>query len=169
MSGTYRRLLDFKNTTYTIVGKLRDNDDNMVMIKFVMLFDREVDFSGVTNAKYKDVFNTIFPINEDQTGDYIDIVKQITFIQNGIDPETKLRVDDERYYSSDDSEYCDSEEEEDDDEGLKGEEKTDYSIVFFYTVIMTLFVLNYMPKPMIVKMEEFLKNNTCNWVDNFML
>ena len=169
MSGTYRRLLDFKNTTYTIVGKLRDNDDKMVMIKFVMIFDREVDFHEITNGKYKDVFNTIFPIEEEKREYYMNIVTQITFIQNGIDPETKLPANDERYYSSEDSEYCDSDEEEDsenDDEGLvslKGEEKTDYSIVFFYTVIMTLFVVNYMPKPMIVKMEELWRNSS-SWI-----
>lgn len=164
MSGTYRRLLDFKNTTYTIVGKLRDNDDKMVMIKFVMIFDREVDFAEITNGRYKDVFNTIFAVDEQKTKEYIDIVKQITFIQNGIDPETKLLVDDERYYSSDDSEYCDSdaeeEDEEDDDEGLEDEGKTNYSLLFFYSVIATLLAVNYLPKQeIIVKFEEFLTNN----------
>jgi hypothetical protein len=179
MSGIYRRLLDFKNTTYTIVGKLRDNDDKMVMIKFVMIFDREVDFAEITNGKYKDVFNTIFAIDEKKTNEYIEIVKQITFIQNGIDPETKSLIDDERYYSSDDSEYCDSdpeeddeddednednedeeednEDDEDDDEGLDDNKKTDYSLLFFYSVIATLLAVNYLPKQeIIVKIEEFL-------------
>jgi len=164
MSGIYRRLLDFKNTTYTIVGKLRDNDDKMVMIKFVMIFDREVDFAEITNGKYKDVFNTIFAIDERKTKEYIEIVKQITFIQNGVDPETKSLIDDERYYSSDDSEYCDSDPEEDDeedddedDEGLDDDEKTDYSLLFFYSVIATLLAVNYLPKQeIIVKIEEFL-------------
>ena len=116
MSATYRRLLDFKSTSYTIVGKLRDNNDDMILIKFLLIFEEEVDFHKVTKGRYADVFNTIIPIEPSQMYNYIDLIKKITFLQSGIDPVTKLLIDDERYYSSDDSEYRGSSEDEDDDD-----------------------------------------------------
>jgi hypothetical protein len=160
MSATYRKLLDFKSTSYTIVGKLRDNNDDMILIKFLLIFEEEVDFNKVTRERYTDVFNTILPIEPSKINDYIDLIKKITFLQSGIDPVTKFLIDDERYYSSDDSEYRGSseeeEEEEEDDEDEDEEENEEQddnpeanqrscqpTIVFFWLVIITLFAVNY--------------------------
>lgn len=154
MSATYRKLLDFKNTSYAIVGKLRDNNDDMILIKFLLIFEEEIDFHKVTKGRYADVFNTILPVEPSKMNDYIDIIKKITFLQSGIDPVTNLLIDDERYYSSDDSEYRESSEDEDDDDDEDGEEQEDDeqeekqrscqpSIVFFWIVIITLFAVNY--------------------------
>jgi len=180
MSATYRRLLDFKNTCYTIVGKLRDNDDNMVLIKFLLIFDHEIDFFDTTKERYADVFNTIIPIEETKVEEYIDLIKKITYIENGIDPKTKSLIDDERYYSSDDSAYTGSSDEEDDDdeeeeeeeeaeakeeeEEQEEEEKDEITFVkasscqptmiFFWTVIGTLLFVNYFP--LIVKETHYI-------------
>ena len=150
MSATYRKLLEFKSTSYTIVGKLRDNNDDMILIKFLLIFEEEVDFHKVTRERYTDVFNTILPIEPSKINDYIDLIKKITFLQSGIDPVTKFLIDDERYYSSDDSEYRgSSEDDEDDDDNQEedeDEEKQRYcqpTIVFFWLVIIALFVVNY--------------------------
>lgn len=163
MSATYRIILDFKSTSYTIVGKLRDNNDDMIMIKFLLIFEEEVDFHKVTRERYTDVFNTILPIEPSKINDYIDLIKKITFLQSGIDPLTKFLIDDERYYSSDDSEYRGSSEDEDDEdedddeekeegnnqeeaEDLENQENQRYcqpTIVFFWLVIITLFAVNY--------------------------
>ena len=117
MSAIYRRLLDFKKASYRIIGKLRNNDDDMVMIKFLMVFDEPVDFAVITDDRYKDVFNTIIAVEEKSIPHYIDLVKQITFIQSGVEPLSKEYVEDERYYSSEDSLWVDEEEtDEDEDE-----------------------------------------------------
>ena len=175
MSATYRRLLDFKNTSYTIVGKLRDNDDNMILIKFLLVFEHEIDFFDLTKERYADVFNTIIPIDETKMDDYIDLIKKITYIQSGIDPKTKSIIDDERYYSSDDSAYTgssdedDEEDEEEDDDEEDEEEDEEKSLedvtftkvsscqptmVFFWTVIGTLLFVNYFP--LIVKETHYI-------------
>jgi hypothetical protein len=116
MSATYRRLLDFKNTSYRIIGKGRNNEDEMIIIKFVLVFETPVDFFEYTGGTYSDAFNTIIPV--ENASEYIDLVKRITFIESGIHPVTNEIVDDERYFSSDDSEYdsSDAEKDEDDDE-----------------------------------------------------
>lgn len=153
MSATYRRLLDFKNTSYTIVGKLRDNDDNMILIKFLLVFEHEIDFFDLTKERYADVFNTIIPIDETKMDDYIDLIKKITYIQSGIDPKTNSLIDDERYYSSDDSAYTGSSDEDDEEEDEDEEEVVIYTkvsscqptMVFFWTVIGTLLFVNYFP------------------------
>jgi hypothetical protein len=116
MSATYRRLLNFKNTSYRIIGKGRNNDDEMIIIKFVLVFESPVDFFEYSGGSYSDVFNTIIPV--ESAAEYIDLVKRITFIESGIHPVTNEIVDDERYFSSDDSEYdtSDAEKEDDDDD-----------------------------------------------------
>lgn len=173
MSATYRRLLDFKNTCYTIVGKLRDNDDNMVLIKFLLVFDHEIDFFDLTKERYADVFNTIIPIEETKVEEYIDLIKKITYIESGIDPKTNILVEDERYYSSDDSAYTGSSDEEDDDEEEEDEEDEEEeedkeeeeitfvkasscqpTMIFFWTVIGTLLFVNYFP--LIVKETHYI-------------
>ncbi len=116
MSNIYRYLLDFKKSSYSIVGKLRNNKDKMVMIKFLLSFDTPVDFFEITNDRFKDVFNTIIPVDEPQISFYIDLIKRMTFIQSGCHPITKTLEDDERYYSSEDSLYTDSDYEEEEDE-----------------------------------------------------
>lgn len=163
MSATYRRLLDFKNTSYRIIGKGRNNDDEMIIIKFVLVFESPVDFFECSGGSYSDAFNTIFAV--ESASEYIDLVKRITFIESGIHPVTNEIVDDERYFSSDDSEYDTSDaekedddeedaEEEDDDEEVENEEERvqtpsqrsfDASILFFWVVISGLFVVNYHP------------------------
>lgn len=119
MSATYRRLLDFKNTSYRIIGKGRDNDDEMIIIKFVLVFESPVDFFEYSGGSYNDAFNTIIPV--ESAVEYIDLVKRITFIESGIHPVTNEIVDDERYFSSDDSDYdtSDAEKEDDDDDDDK--------------------------------------------------
>lgn len=116
MSATYRRLLNFKNTSYRIIGKGRNNDDEMIIIKFVLVFESPVDFFEYSGGSYSDAFNTIIPV--ESALEYIDLVKRITFIESGIHPVTNEIVDDERYFSSDDSEYdtSDAEKEDDDDD-----------------------------------------------------
>jgi hypothetical protein len=126
MSAIYRRLLDFKKASYRIIGKLRNNDDDMVMIKFLMVFDEPVDFAILTDDRYKDVFNTIIAVEEKSIPHYIDLVKQITFIQSGVDPVSKEYVEDERYYSSEDSLWVDEDEEDDDEEEDEEEEEEIY-------------------------------------------
>ena len=120
MSAIYRRLLDFKKASYRIIGKLRNNDDDMVMIKFLMVFDEPVDFAVITDERYNDVFNTIIAVEEKVIPEYIELIKKITYIQSGVEPITKEYVEDERYYSSEDSLWVDDEEdkeeEEDDDD-----------------------------------------------------
>ena len=116
MSSIYRFLLDFKKAKYSIVGKLRDTQDNMVMIKFLMTFQDPVDFFEITNNRYNDVFNTIIPVEEKQISFYIDLIKRITYIQSGYHPVTNTLEEDERYYSSEDSLYTDSEETDSDDD-----------------------------------------------------
>ena len=172
MSATYRRLLDFKSTSYTIVGKLRDNNDDMILIKFLLIFEEEVDFHKVTKGRYADVFNTIIPIEPSQMYNYIDLIKKITFLQSGIDPVTKLLIDDERYYSSDDSEYRGSSEDEDDDDDDDIHEEDDDeeeeekqrtcqpTIVFFWIVIITLFAVNYCPMIMTETQKILDENRT---------
>ena len=172
MSATYRRLLDFKSTSYTIVGKLRDNHDDMILIKFLLIFEEEVDFHKVTKERYADVFNTIIPIEPSQMYNYIDLIKKITFLQSGIDPVTKLLIDDERYYSSDDSEYRGSSEDEDDedDDDVHEEDDDDEeeekqrtcqpTIVFFWIVIITLFAVNYCPMIMTETQKILDENRT---------
>jgi hypothetical protein len=65
------------------------------------------------------VFNTILAVEEKSISHYIDLVKQITFIQSGVEPMTKEYVEDERYYSSEDSLYVDSDEEDEEEEAEK--------------------------------------------------
>lgn len=171
MSATYRRLLDFKSTSYTIVGKLRDNHDDMILIKFLLIFEEEVDFHKITKERYADVFNTIIPIEPSKMYDYINLIKKITFLQSGIDPVTKLLIDEERYYSSDDSEYIGSSEEdedeededdihdEDDEEDQEEKQRTcQPTIVFFWIVIITLFAVNYCPMIM-TETQKILDEN----------
>lgn len=174
MSATYRKLLDFKSTSYTIIGKLRDNNDDMILIKFLLIFEEEVDFHKVTRERYTDVFNTILPIEPSKINDYIDLIKKITFLQSGIDPVTKFLIDDERYYSSDDSEYRGSsedeeEDEEDEDDGNDQEEEEEDkenqrscqpTIVFFWIVIITLFAVNYCPMIMTETQKILDENRT---------
>lgn len=121
MSAIYRRLLDFKKASYRIIGKLRNNDDDMVMIKFLMVFDEPVDFAVLTDDRYNDVFNTIIAVEENSIPHYIDLVKKITYIQSGVDPLSKEFVEDERYYSSEDS-LWEEEDDDDDDEEEQEEE-----------------------------------------------
>jgi len=167
MSATYRKLLKTKNASYRIIGKLRDNKERMIMIKFVLVFDEEVNFFDLNKDRYGDVYNTIIPIDDSKLINFIEIVKLITFIQSGIDPETKLEVDDEEYYSSDDSafpspETSDDDEEEDDDEEDEDEEddkpdelrqsaiKSSFCrqvwFLFQATAIIALFFMNYNDK-----------------------
>lgn len=148
MSSIYRFLLDFKKAKYSIVGKLRDTQDNMVMIKFLMTFQDPVDFFEITNNRYNDVFNTIIPVEDKQIPFYIDLIKRITYIQSGYHPVTNTLEEDERYYSSEDSLYTESEETDDEDDEPNNEESQEddheltvlaksrnYSCVFF---VMTL-------------------------------
>ena len=123
MSAIYRRLLDFKKASYRIIGKLRNNDDDMVMIKFLMVFEEPVDFAVITDERYNDVFNTIIAVEEKSIPDYIELVKKITYIQSGVDPVSKEYVEDERYYSSEDSLYVEEETDEDDEEEEEEEEE----------------------------------------------
>lgn len=116
MSAIYRRLLDFKKASYRIIGKLRNNDDDMVMIKFLMVFDEPVDFAVITDERYNDVFNTIIAVEENSIPHYIDLVKKITYIQSGVEPLSKEYVEDERYYSSEDSLWVEEEDDDDDDD-----------------------------------------------------
>jgi hypothetical protein len=86
-----------------------------------MTFQESVDFFEITNDRYKDVFNTIIPVEEKQIAFYIDLIKRITFIQSGYHPITNTLEEDERYYSSEDSLYTDTDsdeqsDDEDDDE-----------------------------------------------------
>ena len=149
MSSIYRFLLDFKKAKYSIVGKLRDTQDNMVMIKFLMTFQDPVDFFEITNNRYNDVFNTIIPVEDKQIPFYIDLIKRITYIQSGYHPVTNTLEEDERYYSSEDSLYTESEETDDDEDDEPNNEESqeddreltvlaksrNYSCVFF---VMTL-------------------------------
>ena len=123
MSSIYRYLLDFKKSSYSIVGKLRNNKDEMVMIKFLLTFDTLVDFFEVTNGRFKDVFNTISPVEEKYIPFYIDLIKRMTYIQSGCHPITHTIEDDERYYSSEDSLYTESDEDEEDQEDQEDEDK----------------------------------------------
>ena len=125
MSSIYRRLLDFKNASYRIIGKLRNNEDDIILIKFLLVFDTEVNFEEITDNKYSDVFNTIIPIEPSKTKDFIDMIQKITSIQSGYNPVDKLFVEDERYYSSEDSAYTDSEEEEEEEDDEYDEEYED--------------------------------------------
>jgi hypothetical protein len=148
MSNIYRYLLDFKKSSYSIVGKLRNNKDEMVMIKFLLTFDTLVDFFEITNGRFKDVFNTIIPVEEQHVSFYIDLIKRMTYIQTGYHPVTKMIEDDERYYSSEDSLYTESDEDNEDDEPEDDDDDSDerpitalaksrnYSCVFFVMSIL---------------------------------
>jgi hypothetical protein len=83
-----------------------------------MVFDEPVDFAVITDDRYKDVFNTIIAVEEKSIPHYIDLVKQITFIQSGVEPLSKEYVEDERYYSSEDSLWVDEEEDDDDEDDI---------------------------------------------------
>ena len=172
MSAVYRKLLDFKKASYRIIGKLRNNDDDMIVIKFVLIFDDPVNFDEITNTRYNDVFNTIVAIDDHMIPYYIDLVQKITYIQSGMDPISNVYVEDERYYSSEDSAYTDSQEEDeeededdDDDVVIKEEEEKQVAerdcvpcITFFWVVTIAILIANYIPQPYAKEISDaFLK------------
>lgn len=172
MSAVYRKLLDFKKASYRIIGKLRNNDDDMIVIKFVLIFDDPVNFDEITNTRYNDVFNTIVAIDDNMIPYYIDLVQKITYIQSGMDPISNVYVEDERYYSSEDSAYTDSQEEDeeededdDDDVVIKEEEEKQVAerdcvpcITFFWVVTIAILIANYIPQPYAKEISDaFLK------------
>ena len=127
MSFTYRKLLDDMKSSYCIVGKVRDNNDQIILIKFLMIFDYEVDFFSLTDRYNDKYYNTIVPLYNN-VQEHISLIKKITYIESGVDPETNDIIEDERYFSSDDSAFSspstsDDESEEDDDEEEKEEEE----------------------------------------------
>ena len=119
MSSTFRRILDIKSS-YCIVGKIRDHKEDIIIIKFLIIFEDHFDFITLAEKYSSSVYNTIIPVECDRIQYYIDLIKKITYIQDGIDPETKCTVEDERYFSSDDSEFesPSSSESESDEEDL---------------------------------------------------
>ena len=170
MSAVYRKLLDFKKASYRIIGKLRNNDDDMIVIKFVLIFDDPVNFDEITNTRYNDVFNTIVAIDDNMIPYYIDLVQKITYIQSGMDPISKVYVEDERYYSSEDSAYTDSQEEDeeededdDDDVVIKEEEEKQVAerdcvpcVTFFWMVAIGLFIANHIPHSYAERIDKWV-------------
>jgi len=167
MSAVYRKLLDFKKASYRIVGKLRNNDDEMIVIKFVLIFDDPVDFDEITNSRYNDVFNTIVAIDDHMIPSYIDLVQKITYIQSGMDPISNIYVEDERYYSSEDSAYTD--EDDDDEDDAKEEGKYDEQgiqkvterdcvpcVTFFWIVTIAIFIANHIPQPHAERIDKWV-------------
>ena len=165
MSAVYRKLLDFKKASYRIIGKLRNNDDDMIVIKFVLIFDDPVNFDEITNTRYNDVFNTIMAIEDHMIPYYIDLVQKITYIQSGMDPISKVYVEDERYYSSEDSAYTDSQEEEEEEDDVMIEEEEEKQVAerdcvpcvtFFWIVTIAIFIANHIPQPYVEKIDKWV-------------
>lgn len=114
MSSVYRRLVDLKGVSYRIVGKIRDNEDKICLIKFLIKFDREVEFLSIKEKgcdRLHDVCNTIIPVTEVYLQYFIDLIRKITYVEHGSDPITEKIIDQgEMYFSSDDSPYTTSDE-----------------------------------------------------------
>ena len=124
MSVTFRRLVNLKDTSYRLVGKIRDHNDDILLIKFLVKFNKEVNFFSLFNERYADVYNTILPVT-DNVERYVEIVKRTTFIEEGVDPVSEKIIDEaERYFSSDDEAFTSptsslSIDDEDEDESLE--------------------------------------------------
>ena len=124
MSVTFRRLVNLKDTSYRLVGKIRDHNDDILLIKFLVKFNKEVNFFSLFNERYADVYNTILPVT-DNVERYVEIVKRTTFIEEGVDPVSEKIIDEaERYFSSDDEVFTSptsslSIDDEDEDESLE--------------------------------------------------
>ena len=137
MSAVFRRLLNLKGVCYRLVGKIRDSEERISLIKFLIKFDKQVDFFSLSPGceRLQDPCNTIFPVKDENFQHIIDLVKRITFFEEGCHPITQKKVDDcEIYFSSDDSPYTtddemndefssSSEEEEKEEEEEEKEEK----------------------------------------------
>jgi hypothetical protein len=108
MSAVFRRLLNLKGVSYRVVGKIRDSKERISLIKFLIKFDKEVDLFSISPGceRLKDACNTIFPVKDDNFQHLIDLVKRITFFEEGYHPISKIKIEDcEIYFSSDDSPY----------------------------------------------------------------
>lgn len=108
MSDIYRRLVDLKGVSYRIVGKIRDDKDQISIIKFLVRFEKEVDFFTIKGGcdRLQDSYNTILPVEINSIQYIIDVIKRTTFLEEGCHPITEKFIDDcERYFSSDDSPY----------------------------------------------------------------
>jgi len=108
MSAVYRRLLNLKGVSYRIVGKIRNSKEQISLIKFLIKFEREVDFFALSPGcdRLRDACSTIFPAHDSNYQYFIDLVKRITFFEEGCNPITQKVVEDcELYFSSDDSPY----------------------------------------------------------------
>lgn len=116
MSAIYRRLIDLKGVSYRIIGKIRDTEDQICLIKFLIKFDEEVNFFSLKGGcdRLESVSNTIIPVNEENLQYLIDLIRKITYFEEGFDPLNEKIIDAcEMYFSSDDSPYTTTDENQD--------------------------------------------------------